>query len=179
MENQELIDEMVRDAEKAEEPGGFRRAQVVHEGNEDTPPMVASELKSAGYVYIYDRKTGERSVCNRNNLSQVLKKRRNGEFVFTTKKMPAPKRGAFKCLLHPDDPNRKHYDELGFAVCPKANLASPFQVNRHMQKRHKMEWATIQAERAELKEQRDREFQERLLTQATGMPPREFKKKAD
>lgn len=177
MENTELIEEMMRDAEQAAEPGELHRAQVVSHGDEEAPPMVASELKSAGYVYIYDRKSGERSICNRNNLTRALKKMRDGEYIFTTvKPKVAPKRGTLKCLLHPDDPNRAHYDELGFATCRKANLTSPFQVNRHMQKRHKQEWAAIQEERQLAKEQRDREFQERLLSQATGMPLREFKK---
>lgn len=168
-EEQQLIDEMIRDAEATSEPGTMKRSDVIHRSDEEVPsPMITSALESAGYVYIYDRKTGERSVCNKNMLSQHLKKKRNGEYVFTTKKMSPPAKGTHKCMLHPDDPNREHYDQLGLPVCRKANLASPFQVKRHMQKRHKQEWATIESEKQEAKEQRDREFQESLLTKVSG-----------
>jgi len=175
----DTIEELIRDAEAAAEPG-MQKDTVLHRGDEDVPaPMTAAEMTSAGWVYIYDTRTGERSICNKNNLAHNLKKKRDdGSLVFTTKTMTAA-RGTYKCLLHPDDPNRKHYDDIGLPTCPKSNLNSPFQVNRHMQKRHKQEWATIQEERQAAKEQRDREFQERLLMQATGVPQREFKKKAE
>jgi hypothetical protein len=117
-----------------------------------------AKVESAGYVKIYDTKTGEMSLCNRNMLTHHLKKRRpDGSIVFTTIRPKfAPKRGQLKCLLHPDSPNRQHYDEMGLAVCKKSNITSPYQVIRHMQKRHKVEYGTIKEEEARLEKQRER-----------------------
>jgi len=179
-DNEKLIEEMINEAEKAAEPGELKRGQVINSGDEDMPaPMVAMKLKSAGYVYIYDNRTGDRSLCNRNMLLQALKKKRpDGSTVFTTAKPSIePKQGHFKCLLHQDNPNRKHYDELGLAVCKKANLISPYQVRRHMEKRHKMEWATIEQERIDTEKREDREFQRQIMTKATGGAPLYVSKK--
>ena len=171
MDNEALIDEMIRDAGVATEPGELKRLQVISKGDDEVPaPMLATELTSAEWVYLYDTVTRERSVCNRNMLKQHLeKKRKDGTFVFTTK-VPkvGPKRGALRCMLHPDNPNRSHYDDLGLPSCPKANLTSPFQVRRHMEKRHKQEWATLEQERVERKEQDDRDFQRAMMS---GMRP--------
>ena len=170
-ENDALIEEMMRNAGVADEPGEMNKAQVVHRGDDELEaPMVAMKPKSAGYTYIYDSRTGERSICNNNMLRQhLLKKRDDGSFVFTTKDPKIPlKRGTLKCLLHLDNPNRAHYDDLGLPTCRKANLTSPFQVTRHMQKRHKQEWATLEQERLAKKEQDDRDFQRAMMS---GMRP--------
>lgn len=164
MDNKSLLEEMLRDVENAPEPGEIAKNKTVFEGDEDTPPMIA-KLKSAGYVYVYDTRTGDRSLCNKNMLPfQLKKKREDGSFAFTTTK---PKvevaRGTFKCMLHPSNPNRAHYDELGLPICRKANLTSIYQVNRHMQKRHKTEWETLEAERVIREKEEEREFQRGLL----------------
>ena len=167
-----VLEQLVHEAEAAEEPGDMRRASVISTGD-DSPPMVASELTSAGWVYIYDRKTGQRSLCNRNMLKQHLEKKwKDGSLVFTTVDPHIKQvRGQFKCLLHPDGPDRAHYDELGLPTCRKSNLTSKFQVQRHMQKRHKQEWATLEAEREERKEQEQRDFQNGLLAKVAGESP--------
>jgi len=141
------IEEQMRDAEEAPE------TEIKLEETEPLTEMSPLKMKSAGYVYVYDTRTNERSVCNRNMLAKMLRKKRpDGSIVFTTAKPKTPPaRGTLKCMLHPDSPNRKHYDEMGLATCRKSNLTSPYQVRRHMEKRHKMEWATI-------KEETDREY---------------------
>jgi len=159
-ENKGLIEEMIHRAEETT----MRPPEVVSEGGEDIGPSVLSKLETAGHVYIYDTKTGERSECNRNMLPVKLRLTRGGSTVWTTVKPKiTPRRGTFKCLLHPSDPNRAHYDELGFAVCPKETLNSVFQVTRHMQKRHKMEWAAIEYERTGKERQEDRALQQLLI----------------
>jgi len=162
------IEERMRDAVVAAEPGTLKRGQAID--SEDEMGMSAAALTSAGWVYVYDTVTGERSVCNKNMLARQLQKvRKDGTFIFTTTPpKKAPRRGTLKCLLHPDGENREHYDALGFPTCRKANLTSPFQVSRHMQKRHKMEWAAIEAERQAAEKQAEREFQERILSMAAG-----------
>ena len=157
----EEIEEQMRDAEVAPETG------VKLDGTEPLTDMSPVKMQSAGYVYIYNTRTAERSVCNRNMLMAHLRKvRPDGSLVFTTRKSSfSPKRGTLKCMLHPDDPNRAHYDELGLATCRKANLTSPYQVQRHMLKRHKMEHATIKEEIAnkEKEEAREERKQDRKL----------------
>ena len=172
-DNEKLLEQMISEAEVATEPGELRGGQVISADDADMPaPMVSLKLQSAGYVYIYDNRTSERSVCNRNMLAAALKKKRaDGSKVFTTTK-PAtpPKRGHFKCLLHADDPNREHYTELGLPVCGKANLTSPYQVTRHMEKRHQMEWKTIERERTDAEKQEERDFRRELMGKTVKAP---------
>ena len=126
-----------------------------------------SSVESAGYVYIWDTKTGKSSVCNRNMLTPTLGKlRKDGSRFFTTVKPNfEPHGGQHKCLLHESDENRAQYDELGLAVCTKDNLDSPYQVTVHMQARHPQEAATIEDINATAQREEDREFQ-RILIQA-------------
>lgn len=169
-ENVEFIEEMIRNAEVAEEPGEVTAKQVVHKGDKEVPvPMIVSGVTSAGYIKIYDTKTGEVSITNRNMLPTQLKKKHpdDGTNMFTTVNPHIPiKVGTYKCKLHPDDPDRRYYDSLGLPVCKKANLTSPFQVRRHMEKRHKMEWGAIEQQRADREKAEDRKLQQALIKSA-------------
>jgi len=170
LDDDKILESMIKEAEAAPEPGELKQAQVLDNGKGDNAPVVAKELTSAGYVYIYDTRTGDQSKCNRNMLLQHLKKKRpDGSTVFTLTDPKIPQKGGtFKCFLHPEDTNRARYDDMGLAVCKKSNLASKFQRNRHMQKRHKMEWETIEHERLEAEKIADREFQKRMMEIASG-----------
>ena len=166
MTTEKMSVELMEEAEAAPEPGSFNRRQVIHSPSDTFPIDVqVASLESAGYVYVYDTLTGDRSVINRNMLEQQLSKLRpDGTRFFTTVKPPfEPKRGTLKCLLHKDDPMRWQYDEWGFAVCNKSNLVSEFQVNRHVQIRHRMEWQTIYEERQIKEKEEERDFQRQLL----------------
>lgn len=168
-----IVEQMLREAKSAPEPGEAVD-KVIHKGGDDVVgPIVIGRITSAGHVFIYDTRSGDRSKCNRNMLPSKLKqKREDGSLVFTLKKPSfEPKRGILKCMLHLKSPERESYDELGLPVCRKANLISPYEVERHMQKRHKTAWEAIkhenqEAEKAELKAERqeDRELQRQLLT---------------
>ena len=106
-------------------------------------------LKTEGddIIPIYDRETGQKSLTLKYMLPTQLRKKRDGKPVFTIHDPKiTPKTGAFTCLLHKDRDERKHFDELGLPVCRKANLISIFHVNRHMQKKHPAEYATIREE---------------------------------
>jgi len=165
---EDLLEQMA-EAENAPEPGTMSMKEIIHRGDEDVPAsVVADALTSAGWVYIYDTKTGDRSICNRNMLPDVLKKKReDGSQVFTCRKPGLePKRGTYKCLLHPDQPQRKDYDELGLAVCKKSNLTSPYQVRRHMLMKHPSEWAAIQEMKQQESDALDRAFKEKVLAGA-------------
>lgn len=170
MANEILIEEMVRMASQAPEPGTL--GQVEHKI--DGVPAMQTSIESAGYVYVYDTRTAERSVVNRNMLiKQLQKKREDGSSVFTTVKPNfEPKRGTLKCLLHKDNVNREQYNELGLATCRKSNLTSPYQVERHMTKRHKQEWETIKKIRDDEEKAQKREeeklFRETMLAAVSG-----------
>ena len=171
MPDTETIDALIEEAEKAAEPGTLKLDQVVHRGDEDLPaPMRTMELESAGYTYIYDTVTNERSLTNNNMLpAQLQKMRANGSPYFTTRKpIDPPTSGSMLCPLHERSQMRAYYNTLGFAVCPKENLVSRYQVNRHMQVRHRMEWATIEEERRIKEREEDRSFQRELSEKAFG-----------
>ena len=162
MTQEKSIPEQLRDAEIAEEPGNMKRGAVV--GNSNGMTMTASELQSAGYVYVYDNRTGDRSVVNRNMLEQQLSKRRDdGTYAFTTTKPEFERQyGGLKCLLHKEDPNRAEYDRMGLAYCTKDNLTASHDLRVHMQKRHRREWATIDGERIDEERIRERARQDNL-----------------
>jgi hypothetical protein len=168
------VDEILAEVdsmEKAPEPGSLHIKDIIHRGDGDVPAtMITQALTSAGWVFIYDTKTGERSVSNRNNLrDNLLKKRDDGSRVFSLRAPVGitPHRGTLKCMLHADDPNRKHYDELGLPVCRKSNLTSQFQVMRHMAARHKTELATIEQETRDKERQEELEFRRSVLAKAS------------
>ena len=157
--DEKTIEEKMRDAEAVAED------QLEIEGKvDDIEYMQPAEVLSAGQVYIYDTKTGERSICRRNILAHKLSlKRPDGSLVFTTiQPKVRPKRGHLKCMLHPDE-RKPIYDTWGFPVCMKSNLTSPFQVRRHMQKRHKQEYEAIVEEQKRLEKEQDRKLQESLI----------------
>ena len=174
MTTEKMTVELIEEAEAAPEPGSFNRSQVIHSSSDAFPIDVQiASLESAGYVYVYDTADGERSVVNRNMLeAQLSKLRPDGTRFFTTVK-PAfePVRGTLKCLLHKDDPERGQYDIWGFAVCNKSNLVSEFQVTRHVQVRHRMEWQTIYDDRERKEKEEERNFQRQLLGLATQTRP--------
>ena len=170
-DNTAIIEQMLRDAEKAEEPSEMARNPVIHKGDEDVPVPMIGKVTSAGYVTVYDTKTGVPSKVNNNMIRSMLKKKRaDGSPVFGIRQTVKPVVGTFNCLLHQSDPNREHYDAIGLAVCPKGNLASIYQVRRHMLKKHKVEWDAIEQERTDKEKQEDRDFQRLLLSRATEAP---------
>ena len=163
-----VLEEMIKEADvkgKAVEPGTLVPGQVLEHGNETTPPTVVGSVKSAGYRYIYDTRTGEQSITNRNMLpAQLQKKRPDGSRVFTLVEPDVkPRRGTIKCILHPDQPWRAHYDELGFPICMKANIMNPHSQTMHMKHKHKEEYATILAEQQAEEKEQTRRFQEAFI----------------
>ena len=156
---EKTIEEKMRDAEAVAED------QLEIEGKVDEVEyMTPAEVLSAGQVYIYDTKTGERSVCRRNILAHKLGLRRpDGSLVFTTIRPNInPKRGHLRCMLHPDE-RKPMYDTWGFSTCKKSNLTSPFQVRRHMQKRHKQEYEAIKEEETRIEKDKERQLRESII----------------
>lgn len=141
-------------------------------GPDDWPTGVdMAELDHRGYVVVYHRRTREPSVIMVDALSKQLKKIDKLEdggdgksYAFTLDKpKQAPYRGILKCYLHADDSDRPKWDGFGFIVCRKNNLPTEFQRRMHMQRKHKQEWASIQADKAERETADRREFEKQLI----------------
>ena len=160
------IEELMNEVEDAPEPGSLGKGTGVHSATSNVPlSMSVSSLESAGYTYIYDRRTGRQSKTNKNMLQEQLEKRDElGVRIYTTVKPDfEPARGTLKCMLHKDQPEREHYDLMGLATCGKSNLTSEYQVQRHMQNRHRTEWATMSEEVARAEREEERAFQRTLM----------------
>ncbi len=164
--NEPAIEEMMRDAEMADEPGEMKAGTVISTSADMT--MSTSELQSAGYVYVYDTRTASRSVVNRNMLQQQLtKQREDGSFTFSTRKPEGiePVTGTIKCFLHEDDSNRKKYDSMGLVRCRKSNFLTEMDRERHLRTRHPRAFATLENERT--REDREAERLERIALTET------------
>jgi len=145
-------------------------------------------MSDAGLVMVYDLRDYEPSKVNRNMLTTQLGKTDTdvtspwfGKRVFTTRNLAAegklPKRGTFKCFLHREAPDRAKYDALGFATCPAGSISSPANQESHAKSRHKAEWASIEADKARIREERRDKLDEAnlnaLLAQQNDRPRRE------
>ena len=142
------VEEMMRDAEEAAEPGNMAPGTII--SNSDGMTMSAADLQSAGYVYVYNTKTADRSVVNRNMLQQQLEKRHeDGTFAFSTRKPEGiePVVGSLKCFLHADDSNRERYDRMGLIRCEKTGFLNEMDRERHLRFRHPRAFATLEDER--------------------------------
>ena len=165
-QNEALIAEMLRDAKVVEIPSQLTREPVIHRGDAElAAPMTVKEISSAGYVWVWDSRSFEKIPILYYMLPSKLRQRRpDGSYRFTTTdpgKQPA--RGTIKCMLHPDGENRKHYDELGFRVCPKDNMTNNYQMQQHMIKKHPQEWKAIKEEKETKEKDEDRQLQRLLL----------------
>ena len=155
------IEELLRDAEAAVEPGDLAAGQIINRSEDIT--MTTSELQSAGWVYVYDTLTADRSVVNRNMLPQQLEKRRpDGSYVFSTRKPEGIEIivGDLNCFLHGDDPNREAYDRMGLVTCVKTGFLNELDRANHMRYRHPRAYATLENER--VREVREAERLERM-----------------
>ncbi len=157
--NTVLIEEAMRDLKEVPAEGELATNPIVHRGDETLPAPMVATVKDDNRVPMWDTITHERSLILMNMArAQLGKMRPNGTPYFTARDPGIlPKRGSHKCMLHMESPNRDHYTDLGFAICSKSNLANPYQVSRHMQRKHKDEWSAIEEEKRLVERQEDRE----------------------
>ncbi|KKN74734.1 hypothetical protein LCGC14_0387760 [marine sediment metagenome] len=170
-DNESLIQEALRDAKLVDLPSELKANPVIHRGDTELDaPMTVKELSSAGYVYVWDSRTGERAPVLYYMLPSILRRRReDGSFIWTTNNPGiTPKRGTHKCLLHKDNPNREEYDKMGLKTCRKSNIINAFEVKQHMSKKHPKEWEAIEDQRKERERQEDRSFQKSLYEAVGG-----------
>jgi len=166
------LEQLERDTDSLEpgdlKPGTYiRRPGAETEANPDgLPGTIISDLDSAGYSYLYDTVSRERSVVNNNMKAAQLKVARlDGSLVFTAAKpSQGPWRGIIKCFLHTDQPDRPKYNAMGFSVCSKSNLPNQYQADNHARNRHRDEWRAVEADRERREREEDRRVQQAVFS---------------
>jgi hypothetical protein len=170
LNNEDLMEAFLKEADPKLEPGSVRNKTVTHAGDAEQPfPQAVTSVTSAGYVELWNTKTGERSLSNRNMLPiQLRKKHPDGTRVYTLVDPKIPqKRGSHTCLLHPDRPEREMFDGMGFPVCTKTNIPNEWQVEYgHMAAKHPKQWEAIQKMREEAKTARREKMELAILEMA-------------
>ena len=175
--NEALIQEMLRDAHKAEVPSELQSNPVIHKGDTVLPsPVVVKELSGAGYIWVWDTRTFEKVPVLTYMIPAKLRMRRpDGSYRWTTTDPGLqPKRGTIKCMLHYNAEHRVHYNELGFRLCKKDNITNDYQLQQHMIKKHPQEWAALKAEREAAEKAEDRALQRLILAERS--QPKEVNK---
>lgn len=164
-----IILSMMQEVDQTEVAGEGPKT-VHHRGDSSLPmPIMTASVTSAGYYTVYDTANYERSLVNGNMLPNKLKQLRpNGRPYFALLKagdpVPLPVRGTIKCFLHVDNERRDEFDRRGFQRCTKSNIPSPFELERHMLAKHKVEWRNIAADQDRQRQDEDRTFQKTMLT---------------
>ncbi len=92
-----------------------------------------------------------------------LRNARPGSKIFSFDKPVArPIELINKCRLHPQDPERPSWDLMGLPTCSKP-LANPYEVDRHMQKKHATAWGAIERDRLSKERLEDRKAQQAMM----------------
>ena len=159
-------EKLIQASAEPDEGGGLRAGDIINDGSDaKSPAPMRVHATNKGYVAIYNRKTGDRSLQPQFMLWQRLQQKdANGEPVFTlTDPGIRPSQGEIKCLLHESDPSRKEYDRMGFAVCNKSNIPTLMDVDAHMKFTHPRAYAALAKDREEASKREDRELQKANL----------------
>jgi hypothetical protein len=173
--NDAIIEAMIEQAQGAPRQG-TQVGEVVSKGDdpEAPAPMIVHSLEGDDRIILYNTRTGVPSYFVKDNaprLRQAMKQRFNDgkkELVWSPTQTVTPRMGTHPCMLHASDPNRAHYDEMGMAVCPAGKLASPYEVQQHMMKKHPKEWGAIEHERIERERLEDRAAQAAMMNTLAG-----------
>lgn len=187
---QQLLEVEVENSFKVEDSDFFTP------GDSEVAALTGGKMKQttkhplgAGFMLIYDSDTGEPRPVMRYMAAKFLAKQRNGKPAFTLKPTKEYKLGGFMCYLHPDHPERELLREMGLDETkdcgygsdrpPAAHLASAYHRDRHMEKRHKDEWASVLSHRAEAERADARRMQQEqidamreMAAAASGQPMR-------
>jgi hypothetical protein len=81
------------------------------------------------------------------NIRPTLKMRADGQPVWSITPIERPFRaGTLVCLLNPESPEYERLREMGvYHECTVPRFKSAFDLEQHMKKRHREEWATLQS----------------------------------
>ena len=163
-EQKEVIDDWMASAEEVDAPVGDYPVRVGQSLGDtvDGQPIGAkvTQIEKGRHFIGYNTRTGDASIYNRVHL-QFLNpdnprawKWEDGTLMVSTTCPPGLPvlKEKFMCLLHPDHADRERYDAMGLQgrYCfgadrgGNAGIPSPYDVERHMMRRHPGEWALIQ-----------------------------------
>ena len=123
-EDDAAIMEEMQHTTAAPEPGMKGLKENIQDSGRDMPIDGKPKIKwigSAGYVYVWDNRTGDRSIINQNMLKTQLEKRRpeDGSRAFTTVDPKITiKQGALKCMLHSDERKPAYFRPAGLPIPP-------------------------------------------------------------
>ena len=135
-------------------------------------PQRISQKSSAGHFYIYNPRTGDRSVTNGNQLRQQLTKRDpfTGELMFVPRDPGIrPRVGTHYCLLHPKNPESAKWLAMGLTACLKRGaFQSEAEARRHLQRKHRSQWEIMEQVRGETERDESRS-QAVLLSKAVAL----------
>jgi|TARA_Y100000310_G_C20663561_1_gene806179 hypothetical protein len=125
------------------------------QGLEEAPdPHAGSSVEAKGldgkdipYVYVYFRDNDKRVIKKDTSAAVLGYKLPDGTRAFSARPWPnvTPFRGSVMCKLHPQHPNRLLPEYASFPFCMSAKLASEYERDRHMEKRHNNEWKAVNA----------------------------------
>ena len=120
-------------------------------------PLPARVSQHTGiWVPFYNTRTNEQFNGLRWNVAEALKKKHKdraypewlGKPLFKVGFAPKPAmKGAYPCHLSPTHPDWPRYEALGMKACLAAHLASPQEVQLHLERHHKSEWAGMERAR--------------------------------
>lgn len=145
-----------------------------------------TEVDRGRWIKVYNTRTGDSSIMNivhrpfLNPDNPRAWKWGDGTMMLSTT-FPAGVtlvRGEFICRLHPNHEKRAYYDEIGLrgktcfeAGGGKEGIPSEFDVQLHMEKRHRREWALIKEDEVRRERVDEREWQRTVLLMARGEVP--------
>jgi hypothetical protein len=168
MDSVDILEQML-ESEKAPEPAALAAGEMIQRPDSDGDiASGVADMASAGHRFVYHVVTGEQSVINNNMLAiQLSKKLPDGRRAFTTRApLQAPYRGTVCCRLHSTDPQREEFARMGWSECPADHMPSLLQLQLHMKSKHRVELATLEAQKVEDRDARlekdrveDRAFQ--------------------
>jgi len=178
------LDARIKEAEVDGPVHEFRTGDSLHRESPDLPVDInVVEVKGGKYYRMWHAEDLTERLIHVNLMNNAVNARftekheplrhaRKGDRVFVFERPAArPPELLNRCRLHPNDPERAEWDKMGLPVCKKP-LANPYEVDRHMQKKHSTAWGTIERDRLKAERDEDRQAQRVMMDAlARGVAP--------
>jgi len=161
---------------RAPEPGGMEGISMGDDGVE----VKKTSVKSAGYIVMWNTDTFEPSRFNMNGVRAKLGEvfppdhpRRAGLPAWTSfDPKKTPWRGTATCPLHASQPERTHYDTLGYPECSRIQLPNAMEAREHLRKKHPATFRQMNEDKADMDrkaQEEDRNINRRILAKLAGV----------
>lgn len=168
------LEQRVKEAETDGPVHEFQTGDSLHTESADLPVNInVVEARGGKYYRMWHAEDLTERLIHVNLMNNVIKQRfsvgaqlqnaRPGDRVFVFDRPKArPPELRNRCRLHPDDLDREIWDAMGLPICSKP-LANPYEVDRHMQKKHSTAWGTIERDRLKKERDEDRTAQKVMM----------------